>query len=82
MFIYQNDMRNRTEESQYLRESLQRTKENLEQEKRLNSAIKHKKVREYKTYLYCVCYLNSNIYRVPFRIYCVLFKVEHLSSTI
>ena len=44
-------MRNRTEESQYLRESLQRTKENLEQEKRLNSAIKHKKVRQYKTYL-------------------------------
>ena len=36
----------RTEEIQYLRETLQRTKERLEQEKRLNAAIKSKKVRE------------------------------------
>ena len=40
-------MKNRTEESQYLRESLQRTKDRLEQEKRLNSAIKAKKVTKY-----------------------------------
>ena len=42
--LLQNDVRLRTEESQYLRESLQRTKDKLEQEKRLNSAIKGKKV--------------------------------------
>ena len=34
----------RTEEIQYLRETLQRTREKLEQEQRLNSAIKAKKV--------------------------------------
>ena len=39
----QTDVRTKTEESQYLRETLQRTKDKLEQEKRLNSAIKHKK---------------------------------------
>ena len=34
----------RTEEIQYLRETLQRTRGKLEQEQRLNSAIKAKKV--------------------------------------
>ena len=38
-------MRSRHEESQYLRESLQRTKDKLEQERRLNTGIKAKKVR-------------------------------------
>jgi len=38
-----NDVRSRAEESQYLRESLNRTRDRLNQEKRLNSAIKHKK---------------------------------------
>ncbi len=41
----QSDVVGRTEETQYLRESLQRTRDKLEQEKRLNSAIKAKKVR-------------------------------------
>ncbi|XP_074654720.1 uncharacterized protein LOC141908523 isoform X2 [Tubulanus polymorphus] len=37
------DVRSRTEEAQYLRESLHRTRDQLEQEKRLNSAIKQRK---------------------------------------
>ena len=40
---FQSDVRSRTEETQYLRESLQKTRERLEQERRLNSAIKQKK---------------------------------------
>ncbi|CAH1772597.1 unnamed protein product [Owenia fusiformis] len=39
----ENDVRGRTEEAQYLRESLNRTRDRLEQEKRLNSAIKQRK---------------------------------------
>ncbi|KAK3757836.1 hypothetical protein RRG08_049118 [Elysia crispata] len=38
-----NDIRSRSEESEYLRESLNRTRDRLNQEKRLNSAIKTKK---------------------------------------
>ena len=50
----------RTEEIQYLRETLQRTRERLEQEKRLNAAIKTKKVREYFCFLlYIVFFANS-----------------------
>ncbi|XP_070561709.1 forkhead-associated domain-containing protein 1-like isoform X7 [Ptychodera flava] len=37
------DVRGRAEENQYLRETLRRTRETLEQEKRLNNAIKNKK---------------------------------------
>ncbi|XP_077998057.1 uncharacterized protein LOC144451149 isoform X2 [Glandiceps talaboti] len=37
------DVRSRVEENQYLRETLRRTRETLEQEKRLNTAIKNKK---------------------------------------
>lgn len=50
----QHDVRSRTEEAQYLRESLQRTKDRLDQEKRLNTNIKTKKVcnkENYKTNL-------------------------------
>ncbi|XP_055863353.1 forkhead-associated domain-containing protein 1-like isoform X1 [Biomphalaria glabrata] len=38
-----NDIRSRSEESEYLRESLSRTRDRLNQEKRLNSAIKQRK---------------------------------------
>nr|KAG5691839.1 hypothetical protein BaRGS_033443 [Batillaria attramentaria] len=38
-----HDVRSRAEESQYLRESLNRTRDRLNQEKRLNCAIKQKK---------------------------------------
>ncbi|XP_059145230.1 forkhead-associated domain-containing protein 1-like [Physella acuta] len=38
-----NDVRTKSEESEYLRESLSRTRDKLNQEKRLNSAIKEKK---------------------------------------
>ncbi|XP_038074636.1 forkhead-associated domain-containing protein 1-like isoform X3 [Patiria miniata] len=38
-----NDLRGRTEEAHYLRETLRRTREGLDQEKRLNRAIKNKK---------------------------------------
>ncbi|GFO36050.1 forkhead-associated domain-containing protein 1 [Plakobranchus ocellatus] len=38
-----NDIRSRSEESEYLRESLNRTRDRLNQEKRLNTAIKTKK---------------------------------------
>ncbi|XP_022090335.1 forkhead-associated domain-containing protein 1-like isoform X2 [Acanthaster planci] len=38
-----NDLRGRTEEAHYLRETLRRTREGLDQEKRLNRAIKSKK---------------------------------------
>ncbi|RUS91056.1 hypothetical protein EGW08_001184 [Elysia chlorotica] len=38
-----NDIRSRSEESEYLRESLNRTRDRLNQEKRLNSAIKSKR---------------------------------------
>ena len=44
IFTIQTDVMGRTEEIQYLRETLQRTREKLEQEQRLNSAIKAKKV--------------------------------------
>ena len=40
-------MRSKSEESQYLRESLQRTKDKLEQERRLNTNIKTKKVMSF-----------------------------------
>ena len=43
---FQNDIRSRSEESEYLRESLNRTRDRLNQEKRLNTAIKSKKVSE------------------------------------
>lgn len=38
-----NDIRGKTEEAHYLRETLRRTRETLDQERRLNSAIKNKK---------------------------------------
>ncbi|OPL20662.1 hypothetical protein AM593_02726, partial [Mytilus galloprovincialis] len=37
------DIKNRTEETHYLRESLNRTRDRLDQERRLNSAIKQRK---------------------------------------
>ncbi|KAJ8320668.1 hypothetical protein KUTeg_002255 [Tegillarca granosa] len=39
-----NDLKNRSEETQYLRESLNRTRDRLDQERRLNTAIKQRKV--------------------------------------
>lgn len=42
--FFQNDVRSQAEESQYLRESLKQTKDKLDQEKRLNTAIKQRKV--------------------------------------
>ena len=48
----QGDVRGRAEEAQYLRETLRRTRENLDKEKRLNSAIKSKKVSRIKYVLY------------------------------
>ena len=38
-----NDVKSRTEESHYLRESLNRTRDRLDQERRLNTAIKQRK---------------------------------------
>ncbi|ELT87043.1 hypothetical protein CAPTEDRAFT_174231 [Capitella teleta] len=38
-----DDVRSKSEEAQYLRESLHRTRDRLDQEKRLNSAVKSKK---------------------------------------
>jgi hypothetical protein len=44
LFDFQTDVRGKAEETQYLRESLARTRSQLDQEKRLNNAIKQKKV--------------------------------------
>ncbi len=41
---FQSELQLKTEETMYLRDSLDRNREKYEQEKRLNSAIKHKKV--------------------------------------
>lgn len=46
--FYQGDIRQQTEESLYLRESLHKTREKLDQEKRLNVAIKSKKVNTFR----------------------------------
>ena len=53
MFGWQNDVRSKTEESQYLRESLHQTRDRLDQEKRLNTAIKQRKVLARQTMLLC-----------------------------
>lgn len=42
------DMRRKTDEAQMLRDSLHNTKEILNREKMLNTAIKQKKVRRFK----------------------------------
>ena len=45
-FVFQAELRAKSDESHYLRESLSRSREKFDQEVRLNSAIKLKKVTD------------------------------------
>lgn len=53
-FVKQMDVRNRQEEISYLRASMTRLRDDLDQQRRLNVCLKERKVRFLK--LVCACY--------------------------